>query len=372
MEGFDDLLAPSRSILEENPFEDPFAKPRSGSPDPWSSFGGQQHRHSLSSQSDIDYFKSGFEDHPSTTQATESHFTSDHGHSEQSSVVAPADPLDAATVTAEDHEAEPSASHSDAHPNTAASRTPGFGLFTSSVEEQPQTVVDPGSDSPLHGEAPPISPGDEADTAITSLLRVEENTPSQLSSPQEPASSTTSPERAIVSPLDQQSPPNIDRAFASLALGGESHGGWQTGWGGHDHAVIAPIHSTPIATAGSDDDDDDTPIGQTARFRNAGSPQVSTPCCRVELSDLSWMHSCLDLLLRLSVAKGQSRLFLLSRWRTHKRSGLLSELTPFILYTLGYVLTCWSICPPHAVLWFMSDLFPPLFQSNVLRSPSIL
>ena len=38
MDGFDDLLAPSRDPLE-NPFEDPFAKPRSSSPDPWASFG---------------------------------------------------------------------------------------------------------------------------------------------------------------------------------------------------------------------------------------------------------------------------------------------------------------------------------------------
>ena len=37
MDGFDDLLAPSRDALE-NPFENPFAK-RSSSPDPWSSFG---------------------------------------------------------------------------------------------------------------------------------------------------------------------------------------------------------------------------------------------------------------------------------------------------------------------------------------------
>src|ERR1700722_3906738 len=35
MEGFDDLLTPSRTAFEENPFEDPFAKPRPSSPDPW-------------------------------------------------------------------------------------------------------------------------------------------------------------------------------------------------------------------------------------------------------------------------------------------------------------------------------------------------
>lgn len=34
MDGFDDLLAPSRHALEDNPFADPFQKDRS-SPDPW-------------------------------------------------------------------------------------------------------------------------------------------------------------------------------------------------------------------------------------------------------------------------------------------------------------------------------------------------
>ncbi|KAF8141549.1 Vps5 C terminal like-domain-containing protein [Boletus edulis] len=272
MDGFDDLLAPSQSILEENPFEDPFAKPRSGSPDPWSSFG--QQRHSLPSHSDIDYFKSGFEDYPSTTQTTESSFTSDYGHSEQSSAAAPADPLDAATVTAEDHEDGQGATHGGAHPDTTTSRTPGFGVFTSSAEDQSesQVVVGSGSNTPIHDKAPLIAPADESSTAVASLLRVEEPTPSQLSSPQETISS--SPERAIVSPLDQQPPPDVDRAFANLALGGESLGGWQTGWSGYDHGTTPTILSTPSATT-NDDDDDDTPIGQTARFRNAGSPQSS-------------------------------------------------------------------------------------------------
>ena len=274
MDGFDDLLVPSRNILEENPFEDPFAKPRSGSPDPWSSFVQPQESHS-----DIDYFKSGFEDLPSTTQTTESYSTSNYDHGEQSGVVAP-DPLDAATVTAEDHEDKQSASHGDAHSDMTTSRTPGFEIFTSDAEDQSQPVVEPESELPLRESAPPIPPTGEDDTsAVTSFLHAEEPIPSQLSSPQEPISSYTSPERAIVSPLDQQSPPpSIERAFASLALGGESHGGWQTGWGGHDQAAMNSSFSTPITTDNNnDDDDDDTPIGQTARFRNAGSPQVSTP-----------------------------------------------------------------------------------------------
>ena len=272
MDGFDDLLAPSRSILEQNPFEDPFAKPRSGSPDPWSSFGQQQE--SLPSHSDIDYFRSGFEDQPSTIQTTESYSTGDYGHSEPSSAPAPADPLDAAAVSAEDHEDGQSASHSDPHSDTTTSRTPGFGIFTSNSEGTQSTAPD--SESSHHDTEPSVSPMDEAAPSATSILRTEESSPPQVLSPPELASSTrTSPERAIVSPLDQHSPPsNIDRAFSSLALGGESYGGWQTGWGSHDNVAAL---STPASTTNNDDDDDDdTPIGQTARFRNAGS-QASVP-----------------------------------------------------------------------------------------------
>jgi sorting nexin-1/2 len=38
MSGFDDLLQESSRALEENPFEDPFARPRASSPDPWSTY----------------------------------------------------------------------------------------------------------------------------------------------------------------------------------------------------------------------------------------------------------------------------------------------------------------------------------------------
>jgi hypothetical protein len=41
MDGFDDLLTHSKTALDENPFEDPFAGHRSSSPDPWASFSHQ-------------------------------------------------------------------------------------------------------------------------------------------------------------------------------------------------------------------------------------------------------------------------------------------------------------------------------------------
>lgn len=39
MDSFDDLLTSSSRSLEHNPFADPFANARSGSPDPWAAFG---------------------------------------------------------------------------------------------------------------------------------------------------------------------------------------------------------------------------------------------------------------------------------------------------------------------------------------------
>jgi sorting nexin-1/2 len=277
MDGFDDLLAPSRNVLEENPFEDPFAKPRAGSPDPWSRFG--QHHDPQPSHSDIDYFKSAFEDEPSTAHTADSYFTSDYGHSEQTSAAPPVDPLDVAAVTAGDHEDGQSASHNDAHTDTTPSRTPGFGMFTASMEEQTETVVDPEQELPRSDKPPQAQHVDEPSTTAVSPLRTEESVSLQSPPfPQEPFSSFSSPERAVLSPLDQHSTPHIDRAFASLALGGESQGGWQTGWGTNDQVSATTSLPAPVTGADNEDDDDDTPIGQTARFRNAGSPQVRASC----------------------------------------------------------------------------------------------
>ncbi len=39
MDGFDDLLSSSSRPLDVNPFANPFAQPRSSSPDPWATFG---------------------------------------------------------------------------------------------------------------------------------------------------------------------------------------------------------------------------------------------------------------------------------------------------------------------------------------------
>ncbi|KIK98175.1 hypothetical protein PAXRUDRAFT_134722 [Paxillus rubicundulus Ve08.2h10] len=148
-------------------------------------------------------------------------------------------------------------------------------MFTPSTEDQTEAVVDPEKELP-RSDKPQAGHVDEPSTTVAAPPRTEELVSSQSPPfPQEPFSSFSSPERAILSPLDQHSTPHIDRTFASLALGGESQGGWQTEWGTNDQVSATTSLPAPVTSADNEDDDDDTPIGQTARFRNAGSPQLS-------------------------------------------------------------------------------------------------
>ena len=256
MDGFDDLLAPSRNVLEENPFEDPFAK-RSSSPDPWSSFLPQSTEPEVShSHSDIDYYKTGFEDVPerstSPTPTTESYVTGDRGHSDQNST---ADPLDAAAVTAEDHDDE----HSTVPTDFISSRGPGFRVSTYSVEEHTTTVSEVKSGSPVHDHEKAVR---------------DATPPHREPSPSSPAAFSSAEVAAPYSSstLEQISPPTVDQSFASTPFGGER--GWQPDWGTNDR--LSPVLNT---TADDDDDDDDKPIGQSAKFKGIdriNSPQVST------------------------------------------------------------------------------------------------
>ncbi|OAX41529.1 Vps5-domain-containing protein [Rhizopogon vinicolor AM-OR11-026] len=269
MDGFDDLLAPSRSVLEENPFEDPFAK-RSSSPDPWSSF-SHQPTEPGPTHNDFDYYKTGFEDEPerstSPTPTTESYVTGDRGHSDQNST---ADPLDAAAVTAEDHD--------DEHSTAAVSpRKPGFRVSTYSVEEHTTTVSETHSGSSAHDDE--------------KLIRAA-TPPHQEQSPTSP---TTFPSAEVANPpytsqLEQSFPPVVDQSLGSVIVGGDSHRGWQSDWGANDQ--LSPIHSPIVnTTIEEEDDDDDKPIGQSAKFKGIdriNSPQVATsPAPTARSSDSS-------------------------------------------------------------------------------------
>lgn len=261
MDGFDDLLAPSRNVLEENPFEDPFAK-RSSSPDPWSSF---SHAEPGPTHHDIDYYKTGFEDEPvrstSATPTTASYVTGDHGHSDQNSLIA-ADPLDAAAVTAEEHDDERSTAPTDA----TSPRTPGFSMYTSSTEEHTTTVSEPTSELPvLHDEQPVKTvtpPHQEPSPSLTTTI-----SSSNVAIPFD------SPERAVISPLERSFSPVVDQTFASVTVEAESQRGWQSDWGASD--PLPPVHSPVVNTTADEEDDDDKPIGQSAKFK--GIDRINSP-----------------------------------------------------------------------------------------------
>lgn len=248
---FDDLLA--------DPFEDPFAKPRSGSPDPWASFSHQPQAQSAA-QDYQDPYKSAYDEGQSTTPTTESYATGERGESSQGSN---ADPLEASAVNAEDEE--------ETHTGPTAStspRTPGFRESISVLDpaDHTQTISEPEPASPpartttpptvtapdsavlpARGPSPPVARSPE---------RSNRNTP--VVSPPPSTSKVASP---VISPLERPvvATSSLDRPFAGLALGGESIGGWQS-----DHGSWVNDPSGSTSNVGSateeDDDDDDEPI----------------------------------------------------------------------------------------------------------------
>lgn len=287
MSGFDDLLQQSSRALEENPFEDPFAPPRSGSPDPWSSY---NHPSAAISTPAFEYDDSGFGgvSTTTTTQAVELHddsLSSPTVESHSYGVHAtPSDPLDSANLPADDE--------TEFSTKPATSR---YAAFRESVGTDPFALPS----QPLATSSEPVSEPDPPSIVpptLPSIISPPATTPLQLSSPVTPSSAipTESAEhtappsppppssarlpqrqealqpsahppfdsssstvgdshRVISSPLDQ--PPVA--AFASLALGGESFNGF-------DGAQSAFVNSASQPSTAQDeeeeDDDDDKPL----------------------------------------------------------------------------------------------------------------
>jgi len=246
---FDDLLA--------DPFEDPFAKPRSGSPDPWATFSYQVAAPAEAHDAFPDSYSSGYDENRSTTPTTASYATVDGGESSQSSIV---DPLEAAAVNAEEEDLPGSS-------GPTSPRTPGFreSIDVLNPADHTQTIAEPEPATPP--TETPTPPRVATPPPPASVLADTPSPPSPsppVASHSQFASKATSP---VVSPLERPSASsNIDRSFAGLALGGESIGGWQTDQGSwvNDH------QSTPSASnAGSateEDDDDDEPILKSRRI----------------------------------------------------------------------------------------------------------
>ncbi|GLB41935.1 putative vps5 C terminal like [Lyophyllum shimeji] len=252
---FDDLLAPSRSVLEDNPFADPFAK-RSGSPDPWAT---------PFAHSSADVF--GHD----TTPTADSFSTA-------------ANPYDtSSTASAETPVHESSKSpleiteeHQDSH-EPAQTQSPGFresipAAFseiatirpTQPEEIQPPLVPSdetPRSATPVYTQAPPESP--------SSLSERGKETPRAGSPVVSPSvsSSASKSSNEVLSPVGRGAPLGIDGSMAGLSLGADAlGGGWQSeqgAWGG--------------APQPDDDSDDDKPIGQTMKSSRKSSAENKLP-----------------------------------------------------------------------------------------------
>ncbi|KAL4248104.1 hypothetical protein ABKN59_007781 [Abortiporus biennis] len=300
MDGFDDLL-PSRSVLEQNPFEDPFSQ-RSNSPDPWASF----------HQSNAD---SPFAEHNAfgssiTTPALDHHdvfggsssTAAGFAHFDESNHVET--PESAAAENASlipQHDGEPRTPSIQSGSEALSTRSPGFKESVShTIEETVSLETGPLPPSPTRSESPtpapkhapePLlsvslaSPPESPTTSTTSIpppvSAPAAYTPPGQASPPPPTTSPTTQipasaaprQSAFSSPLEQQTH-TLHSSFSGLALGGESLGGWQStsnAWGGSSSAIPT---STSAAVEDDDDDDDDKPILQSKSTRSSLGDKV--------------------------------------------------------------------------------------------------
>jgi sorting nexin-1/2 len=256
MDGFDDLLAPSRKALESNPFADDFGG--SSSSDPWASpFGAPSHDDPFSSSA----FGRDHEDPYGVSSNPYADLTASSAHLEEQEpgpreeivepetrvkteeqveevVQEPSDPLDSVAVAGPDDE-------EDNRP-LGILRTPGFKESVAAPLSTPSPVQAPS----------PIVEGTTPKPTVAS--------PSEIQAQQSSA--------IVVSPLEGPSDV-LENSLAGLSLGGESLGGlggWNTqthdSWGQTELPPPPPI-ATPTTTtqAADEDSDDDKPINQTLK-----------------------------------------------------------------------------------------------------------
>ena len=199
MDNFDDLLSTRRS-LEDNPFESPFTNARSASPDPWASYGYEQEENAFEAVKDSSAIKPFQENDNAYTNADEN-----------------LQPVDGQN-------------HIPQSPGFRESISPESPIvFEGGKDTNEENIVSPPSGTSQSVGRLPLSPT----TRSGSLTPQSPSTPKLA--PTEPRSSTerhapltTEPSKQaqVVSPLDNAAT-SLDSSFASLALGGESIGGWR-------------------------------------------------------------------------------------------------------------------------------------------------
>lgn len=261
MDSFDDLLAPSRHILEENPFADPFAK-RSNSPDPWASPFAVSQSSSATTATESPYEETGYGSSPRETSTQEN----------TTSVIK--DPLDSESLA---HSEE------DDNLDSGPPRIPGFkesvepdSQFSETATIRPKDSENPIQDT-LAGDAEPAA----SHIVEREVVNASSSQTPHLSVDNRPIS-PGSGDGDSASPL-QSNPMGIDHSIANLSLGGEPTTGWmneRTAWGGESSSLVAP--QPPL----DDDSDDDKPIRQTLKVNiPQDGTSVSFYLCHVCTSD---------------------------------------------------------------------------------------
>ncbi|KAG6854027.1 hypothetical protein C0991_011232 [Blastosporella zonata] len=244
MDGFDDLLAPSRSALEDNPFADPFSK-RSNSPDPWASpFAASSGHDSINpyATSTSNYESNNFDE---DTSFRESHKP----------------PLE---EDVEEDVETPSQSLSPGFRESVPTFSETATIRPTEPEDIQPLVLPPDEREPLRSSS--HSPITTSSSPSSPVHHVQElpRAGSHIITPSESSSSSKS-SNDFVSPLERVTPPGLGQSMPGLSLGADAlGGGWQseqTAWGGEP---IVPIASAALVQT-EDDSDDDKPIGQTLK-----------------------------------------------------------------------------------------------------------
>ena len=235
MDSFDDLLAPSRHALEDNPFADPFARQRR-SPDPWNTPFAPTDPHAF--------------DHTSSSQHFNSLHSFDNEFGASSSEFEPSDnPIYSSVYPAND----------DNEPLERIS--PGFResipeSFSETATIRPATIEDYSSlTSTTQTDPDNLSPSTHSASGISDTQKTSSSLGSAAISPS-PSSSTT--ESNLLSPLENPST-GLEPPIIHLSLGGDMQG-WQT----ETQTPWQSEHptSTPTKIAPDEDSDDDKPIMQ--------------------------------------------------------------------------------------------------------------
>ncbi|TBU27285.1 Vps5-domain-containing protein [Dichomitus squalens] len=317
--GFDDLLAPSRDVMD-NPFGDPFAQGRSSSPDPWASFGTAAAVPSFNEESlafggnsispttlthnafaDV----GGFQDHEPQDYQSHDYGSEEPPHTqvdenkphEEEAPASPADPLDtaafnAAEAVAEAEEAAAAAASTGLPTGLPTYQSRGFRESISTETDEPVKLAEPeprrSPTPPAEQRQPPLPkpssppPPPERRTDVPAPSRTLGHG-SRASTAS--FSSSHKVEPASFNPLDQPAS-SLNRSIAGLSIGGEALGGWQSPGGGWQTQTSYSVPGPAVSAAqnqnvSDDDDDDDRPIAETmaARAARSASPStsVSTP-----------------------------------------------------------------------------------------------